>query len=716
MENQIKTTLSAPEKNGKTPHLPEYLMISDTVQTDEDSGKLIEALKRRAALIAGVTAASTAAAWAISWNQPLTYEGGFQLLVEPVSTQNQQDRAPLSAPVGGADKDGLSYETQIAVLQSPKLIQPIVEQIKQRYPDIVNENLSANLSISRPENTKLIQVTYQHSDPDRVKFVLDKFAEGYLKYSQRERQSNLSFGIRFVDRQIGETRRRVDALQRQLQAFRQQNNFIAPDTLNGQVANQVQAITQQKFENDKEMAQMRRQLGSLQDSDGVRAALAADSAYQTTLNKIRELEAKIATESTRFQGDSDEMQALQDQRNSLLPVLRQEAQRVVGNQLAKVNTDMSLLETRRQVLNRADAYWNGEVQRLPVLARIYTDLERERTVATDSLTRLLSTRENLQIEAAQTEYPWQLITPPGRPDQPIDSPQRNIVLGAIAGLLLGTGIALLSDRADRRIRRISDIKKISKLPILGTIPQETTAVRSSSMPQVLRNFQNAPTEVDFAQDGAFTEAFRSLYANISLLNTHHALRAVVVSSPTSGDGKTTVAMNLAQAAAAMGQRVLLVDADLRTSQLAERLEVNNDRGLTELVAQNLNPQEVIQRLEARVTVGGGDDPTLGRTNFSILTAGRMPLDPTRLLSSQKMQRLNDYFKAMYDLVIYDAPPVLNYADSSLLATYTNGMLVVAGVGKTDQGDLRQMLDTLQTARVPVLGVVANRNGTDTSED
>lgn len=716
MENQIKTPLSAPEKNGKSPHLPEYLMISDTTQTDEDSGKLIKVLRRRAALIAGVTAASTAAAWAISWNQPLTYEGGFQLLVEPVSVQNQQDRSPLSAPAGGADKDGLSYETQIAVLQSPKLLQPIIEQIKQRYPDIVNENLGTNLTISRPENTKLIQVTYQHSDPDRVKFVLDKLAEGYLKYSQQERQSNLSFGIQFVDRQIRETRQRVDALQRQLQAFRQQNNFIAPDTLNGQVANQVQAITQQKFENDKEMAQMRRQLGSLQDSDGVRAALAADSAYQGTLNKIRELEAKIATESTRFQGDSDEMQALQDQRNSLLPVLRQEAQRIIGNQLAKVSTDISLLETRRQVLNRADAYWNGEVQRLPVLARIYTDLERERTVATDSLTRLLGTRENLQIEAAQTEYPWQLIAPPARPDEPIDSPQRNIVLGAIAGLLLGTGIALLSDRADRRIRRISDIKKISKLPILGTIPQETMAVRSSSMPQVMRNFQNGQSEIDFAQDGAFTEAFRSLYANISLLNTHQALRSVVVSSPTSGDGKTTVAMNLAQAAAAMGQRVLLVDADLRTSQLAERLEVPNDRGLTELVAQNLNPQEVIQRLEARVLAGGGDDPTLGRTNFSILTAGRMPLDPTRLLSSQKMQRLNDYFKAMYDLVIYDAPPVLNYADSSLLATYTNGMLVVAGVGKTDQGDLRQMLDTLQTARVPVLGIVANRHGADGSED
>lgn len=716
MENQIKSTLFASEKNGngKAPYAPEYLSTIDTTQLEEDSGKLLDTLRRRAALIAGLTAATTTLTWAVTWNQPPTYQGGFQLLLEPVSVQTQQDREPLTPQNNNSNnKDEFSYETQIAVLQSAKLMTPIVEQIKQRYPDIVNENWAQTLKIERPQDTKLLQVTYQNADPDRVKFVLDKLSEGYLRYSQKERESNLSYGITFVDRQIDETRKRVDGLQRQLQAFRQQNNFIAPDALAQQVTTQVQSISQQQLDVDKAISEAQRQYNNLQGSDGARAALAADTAYQAVLNRLRDLDAKIATESTRFQSDAAEIRVLQQQRDSLVPVLRQEAQRVLGNQLAKLGGDLSVLETRRSVLNRADAYWNGEVQRLPVLSRIYTDLDRERTVATDSLTRLLSTRENLQVQAAQKDIPWQLITPPSRPGQSIDSPQRNIILGALAGLLLGTGVALLVDRADRRVRRVSDIKKISRLPILGTIPYEVSAPRSNTMPHGFKELQE--TGIDFSQDGAFTEAFRSLYTNLSLLNTHHPLRSIVVSSATAGDGKTTVAINLAQAAAAMGQRVLLIDADLRNPQLAERLEVANDRGLTELVARNLNPQEVVQRLEAKVMAGGHDEPTLGRTNFSILTGGRMPLDPTRLLSSQKMQRLNDYFKAMYDLVIFDAPPVLSYADSSLLATYTNGMLVVAGMGKTDQGDLRQMLDTLQTARIPVLGIVANSNSANSSE-
>ena len=302
MDNQITKPLSPPEKNGKSPHLPEYVVIPDAAQSEEDSGNLFETLRRRAALIAGVTAATTAATWAITWNQPPTYESGFQLLIEPVSIQNQQDRDPLGSSSSSADKSGISYETQIAVLQSSRLLQPIADQIKQRYPDAANENLLEKLKIERPADTKLIQVTYKGSDPDRVKFVLDKLAEGYLKYSQKERESNLSYGIAFVGKQIGETRKRVDLLQRQIQAFRQQNNFTGPDALAGRVNNEVGAISQQKFQTDKEIAEMQRQYGGLQEQDGARAALSADGAYQGVLNKLRDLEAKIATESTRFQG------------------------------------------------------------------------------------------------------------------------------------------------------------------------------------------------------------------------------------------------------------------------------------------------------------------------------------------------------------------------------------------------------------------------------
>lgn len=709
MENQTKLSSLDISKNGKVPALPEYLQISELSQLEEESGQLFDTLRRRVPLIAGIAAATTAATWAITWNQPPVYEGGLQLLIEPVNSQAQQAREPLSQNSQGSDKGEVDYATQIEVLKSPKLMQPILEQVRTRYPNFSYADLAQYLTIANPDGTKLIQVTYTSSEPDQIKFVLDKVAEAYLRYSQKERESNLSYGITFVDRQIVDTRKRVDSLQRQMQAFRQQNNFVAPESLAGQVTGQIQSLTQQRLNSDKEIAEKQRRFNSLNERDGALAALAGDASYQSTLNKIRELESKLAVEGTRFQAENDEIRVLRQQRDSLLPVLRQEAQRVLGNELAKLGTELSVLSTQQQVLTQAEAYWNREVQRVPVLSRVFTDLDRERTVATESLNRLLETREKLQIEAAQKEIPWQLITPPERPDLPKESRERNLILGAIAGLLLGVAAALMSERFDKRLRTVTDVKKLSKLPVLGVVPHETNPLGRGAMPQILQTMQSDHPRYDLSQYSQFTESFRSLYTNLCLLNTDHPVRSLVVSSPTTGDGKTTVALYLAQAAAAMGQRVLLVDTDLRSPQIADRLEVSNEQGLTELIARNLNPQDVVQRINALATAGNVDRAAVEPTNFSVLVGGKIPLDPTRLLSSQKMQRLNDYFKAMYDLVIFDAPPLLNFADSSLLANHTDGMLVVTRLGKTDREDLRQMLDTLQTARISVLGIVANQS-------
>lgn len=716
MENPTKHTDAIAHKNGKVSRSFEYLSPPATPQAEESTGNVFDLLRRRIALIAGVATATTAAVWLITWNQDPVYSNAFQILVEPVNAESQQNRDPLSNQPTAAQKGNVDYPTQIEVLRSPKLLEPVFEQIKTKYPDVTYDMLALRTKITHPTDTKLLLVTYEDSDPDRVKFVLDKLSEAYLRYSQKERESNLGYGIAFVDRQIGETRQRVDSLQRQMQAFRQQNNFIGPEALSSQVTGQLQSLSQQRLDTDKQIAELQRQYGNLQERSGSMAALASDASYQKVLDKLRELESKIATESTRFQDDNAEIRALRQQRDSLLPVLRQEAQRVLGNQLAKLSADLSVLTTRQQVLSRSEDFWNQEVQRLPVLARVFTDLDRERNVATESLNRLLRTRETLQVEAAQKEIPWQLITPAERPNQPKDSKERNLILGALVGLLLGIGAALLSDRFDHRLRSLSELKKISKLPILGTIPHEANPLARGAVPQILKTLQSNRSAYDAGQYSKFTESFRSLYTNLCLQNLDHPIRSLVISSPTPGDGKTTVALYLAQAAAAMGGRVLLVDADLRNPQIAERLDIESDRGLIEIVLQSLNPQDVIQRLEtANVSAGSSRDRPIEPATFSVLPGGNLAIDPTRLLSSQKMQRLVDYFKGRYDLVIFDAPPLLSFADSSLLAGHTDGMIVVTGLGKTDQADLRQMLDTLQTARISVLGLVANLSSSDASE-
>jgi capsular exopolysaccharide synthesis family protein len=358
---------------------------------------------------------------------------------------------------------------------------------------------------------------------------------------------------------------------------------------------------------------------------------------------------------------------------------------------------------RQNAIAQAERSIDQQVKQLPVIARQYTDFQRELNVATESLNRFLGVRENLEIEAAQKALPWQIILKPKKPEVPVSpNSERNILLGAIAGLLLGTATALLVERLDNVFHSPNELKDYTKLPLLGVIPYHKqlkqitpVATLTGTLPS-----QDSTTEKKnrrqphWYKASPFLESFRSLHTNIRFLGSDTPIHSIVISSGTPGDGKSTVAVHLAQAAAAMGQRVLLVDADLRRPQVHNVLGLNNQDGLSNVIATGLTAKQAIQRLPMW-------------DHLYVLTAGQLPPDPTRLLSSKKMQYLMEQFHAVFDLVIYDTPPVLGLADGRLLASHTDGVVMVAGLGKTDRSVLFQALEGMKISNAPLLGVVAN---------
>jgi capsular exopolysaccharide synthesis family protein len=168
----------------------------------------------------------------------------------------------------------------------------------------------------------------------------------------------------------------------------------------------------------------------------------------------------------------------------------------------------------------------------------------------------------------------------------------------------------------------------------------------------------------------------------------------VIGSAVAGDGKSSVAIHLAQTAASIGQRVLLVDADLRRPQLHVRLGLPNQQGLTDVIATDLSLNDAIVRSPFE-------------ENLFVMTAGQPTSDSIKLLSSAKMQYLMEQFQAFFDLVIYDTPPLLGLADGSILAANTDGIVLVVGLEKTDRALLTKSLDGLKISGASVLGVVAN---------
>nr|MDJ0650828.1 polysaccharide biosynthesis tyrosine autokinase [Xenococcaceae cyanobacterium MO_188.B19] len=380
---------------------------------------------------------------------------------------------------------------------------------------------------------------------------------------------------------------------------------------------------------------------------------------------------------------------------------------------------IKVLEIRESALALAIEKLNQDIEYMPLQIRKYTDLQREVTVANRSLVRFLEAQDKLELQASQQALPWQTISEPTVTENPI-SPNvpRNLALGVIGGLLMGMGAALLAERLDPVFHSAEEMKESVNLPILGLIPTQKdlkpAQIQGTNNQLNLPQLQIGNLALELAENSSaqlpgretkskrynsspFLESFRSLNTNIRLLGSDSPLNSIVISSSIPSEGKSTISSHLAQASSAMGQRVLLIDADLRRPQVHEWTGLKNDKGLSNILATGLPIEEAIK------TVPQWE-------NLSVITAGDIPPDPTRLLASHKMQELMDKLleSHQYDLIIYDTPPILGFADGRILASRTNGVVLVVRIGKTDRSLLKQNIDNLKMSNVPVLGLVANQ--------
>ena len=281
------------------------------------------------------------------------------------------------------------------------------------------------------------------------------------------------------------------------------------------------------------------------------------------------------------------------------------------------------------------------------------------------------------------------------PSTPVSpSPGRNLALGLIVGLLLAFGYALLRHNLDRRIRTSDAIEERFGVSVVSSVP---TAVSLGRNPDTRAHLVVSDVDkVPFDEGSrAALEAFRKLRTNLTYMNVDAPPRIIVVTSPRPGDGKSTVAANLAAAVAFSGQQVVLVDGDLRRPSVASAMGVLGDIGLTDVLAKSIAVDDALQ-LSAE------------HPNLLILAAGRIPPNPSELLGSRTMKTTLSHLADRGMAIIIDAPPLLPVADAAILTAQADGALVVVSAGRTLDTDLSTALSNLRAVKGRPLGVILNR--------
>jgi polysaccharide biosynthesis transport protein len=554
------------------------------------------------------------------------------------------------------------------------------------------DQLLGRLSIDPVRNSRLVQVTFRSTDPRTAADVANALAKNYIEQNLEFKFLSSKEAGDWLAGQLDEQRKKVEESEAELQKYREQSDSISLEDRENIVVQKLSdlnaAVTRAKTERIEKEA-VYQQLQSIQ---GNRAALDTFPAIlsntfiqqqKTQLSTLQRQQAELSQKLGPRHPDMVKLEsAIQEAQAKLDGEIAKVVQSVRNEYLAAQSQEASL--TAALDAQKKDALQlNRRAIQYSVLQR---DVDSNRQIYDSLLQRAKETGVSGELKTSNIR----IIDPAEVPKAPASPKTRtNLLLGLFGGGLFGIGLAFFVEYLDNRIKTPDEIKAHLGLPFLGMIPKiESTGAGERAHNPLVNN--GVPP--------GFAEAFKAVRTNILFSSAEEGARSVVVTSTGPSEGKTIVACNLAISLAQSGQRVLVIDADLRRPRVHEVFERAQEPGLSNLMVGASKASESLR-------------PS-GVPNLWMLPAGRIPPNPAEIVGSRRFREFLASLAEHFDWVIIDSPPVLAVTDASVVAHKASGVLFVVSADKVNRHAARAALERLDGVQARFFGAVLNQVALD----
>jgi capsular exopolysaccharide synthesis family protein len=548
--------------------------------------------------------------------------------------------------------------------------------------------LQSQLSVKRDTASRLVSVSFTSHNPALSAAVTNAIVRAFIDRSYETRHAAIMESTTWLSRQLDDLRASMERSNRELADFQRVSGIADVDQNRSTFTEQMGELSRQKTQAQAERIQIEAYLRRVRNKNiESLPQIQSNLVVQTLTQRLAETRAELSQMMAVYGQQHPNVKKLRNQVEELESQISLQGSAIV----AQMETSYSAALTREQMI---DARLRGTSRELGQMAR-YTALKKDAQASADLYNALYARVKEAGIVAASKSINIRIVDFARVLDAPTSPrPLTNLGIGLFVAIVGGVFLAFAREALDTKVRTLEDVRRsigissVSMVPIAagtGTYSLFGSPVLGLSGPA--KFLLDQPTSEQ-------SEAFRGIYTSVMLSQPGHPPRMLLVASSVPGEGKSTVAINLAIALAQQG-RTCILDADLRRPSMGKAFHMEHGIGLSDYLVNSAPLESILSSVPDLATL-------------TVICAGKPVENPGKLIGSDNMRQLIQTLRKLYDFVIIDSPPILPYADGRALAPFVDGIVFVGRAGEVTRDAMSRSLELLQQVHsAPILEVVLN---------